>query len=62
MLPLGQASGMAFCSIVSCGESRNIPINGNAETDGSEKTKVSFVANFVFIPYHLLLSLIAAAI
>lgn len=46
---------MAFCSIVSSGESRNISINGNAETDGSEKAKVWFVANFMCIPYHLFL-------
>lgn len=36
---------MAFPSTVSCGESRNISVNGDAETARFERKKVFVIAN-----------------
>lgn len=46
LLPLGQASGMAFPCIVSCGESCDVSVNGNAETARFKRKKVCFFHSY----------------
>lgn len=43
LLPLGQASGMAFPRFVSCGESCDVSVNGNAKTARLKRKKVCFL-------------------
>ncbi|GER32855.1 magnesium and cobalt efflux protein corC [Striga asiatica] len=49
LLPLGQTSGVAFTSTISCRQSRNIFVNGNAEIARFKRKKGTIISSVVLI-------------
>ena len=59
LFPLGQASGMAVPRIVSCGESCDVSVNGDAKTARLKRKKVCFL-HLIYLHYIFLASFTCA--